>query len=73
MKLKQGSKVLEESTKAGQNEILYTRNVLGNKKAIKGSFQLEISFENSVMAIHTYNECPHIMFELSVLPNADIL
>lgn len=64
--------MLEESTKAGQSELLYARNVLKSKGAQKGKFQLEISFEDSVMAIHTYHECPHVLLELSVLPEEEI-
>jgi hypothetical protein len=38
MALKQGSKYLGKSTKAGQNEILYVKNVLASKGAEKGKF-----------------------------------
>jgi hypothetical protein len=40
--------------------------------ATKGKYELEITYENSVMAIHTYHECPHVLLELSILPEDEI-
>jgi hypothetical protein len=71
MTLRKGSVVIADSVKAGQTEILHVKDVAADFRKAE-HFELEIDFTDSVLAIHSYSQCPHVYLELSIVPTVEI-
>ena len=56
-----GSKCDHKSTKIGTTALLY-RDVKRNHQ-----YQVRIEYNHSIIAYHTFTECPHITMELSMI------